>query len=196
MKVELHPFGEFLPRNPRGMLIGSFPIGKFTDPDRFHEIKPHEHQFFFGGERNLLWRLIGQARKKEITRKEDIIDLLDELGLGVGDVIRSCRRKNGGASDSDLFDIEFNHDLIGVIRKNKIGTVYFTSKRVESWFNKLFPESVDLKKVCLVSPSSQTLRAIGRNPEYLAWKKKHPDCPAMDFLSDSYHRIFSGIAGD
>ena len=193
MKIERHPFGEYLPPSVRGMIIGSFPIGKFTDPKRSHEIKPHEFKFFFGGEKNLLWKLISHARNREIQETNDIVALLNELKLGVGDLIVSCRRKNGGASDSDLYDIEFNHNLINVIRKNKIQELYFTSKKVEAWFNKLFPDTGDLKKILLISPSAQTLRALGRNGRYLDWKKEHPDKKAIEFLYDDYKRIFSRI---
>lgn len=196
MTLEHHPYQEFIPENPQGMIIGSFPIGKFTNPSRKHEIKPHELMFFFGGEKNLLWRLISHARGLEIHGVQDIINMLNEMGIGVGDVIKSCRRKNGGASDSDLFDIKYNFDLINVIRENRIKTVYFTSRKVEARFNKLFPESHDLKKVSLISPSSQTLRAIGRNPEFQKWREKNKDARAMDFVYLSYKKVFSRLNRD
>lgn len=193
MKVEHHPFGEFIPRDAQGMIIGSFPIGKFTDPARSHEIKSHEFKFFFGGEKNLLWKLISHARKWDIHETKDIVEMLEDLKLGVGDVIVSCRRKNGGASDSDLYEIQFNHELLKVIRKHKIKILYFTSKKVESWFNQLFPETTDLEKILLISPSAQTLRAIGKNPRYQEWKLKYPDKKGLEFLYHDYKRVFSRI---
>ena len=56
------------------MIVGSFPIGKFTDPKRRHEIN----------------------------------------------VIKSCRRVKGSASDSDLYDIKWNLGLLDTIKKHHI----------------------------------------------------------------------------
>ena len=193
MTVEFHPYGDFIPKKVKGMIIGSFPIAKFSNPKRSLEIKPHEFNFYFGGEKNLLWKLLAHARKKEIHHVSDIVQMLEEMELGIGDVIKSCRRKDGGASDSDLYDIEFNHELIEKIRTYKIKTLYFTSRKVENWFNKLFPESEDLIKISLISPSAQTLRALVRNPLYLKWKEKHPLKKPMDFLYADYVRIFSRL---
>lgn len=193
MLREKHPYGEFIPKNASGMIIGSFPIGKFTNPKRHHEIKAHEFDFFFGGEKNLLWKLISQVVKKEIRSREDVEAMLNELGLGVGDVIESCVRKNGGASDSDLLQISFNLKLLDVIRAHKIETLYFTSKKVEQWFNRLFPDTTDLKKFCLISPSAQTLRSLGSNQNFQKWKVKNPDRKGIEFIYAEYKRVFSRI---
>jgi G:T/U-mismatch repair DNA glycosylase len=191
--IESHPYGDFIPKKAQGMIIGSFPIGKFTNPKRSHEIKSNEFNFFFGGEKNLLWKLLAHARKKELHQVSDIIQMLEELGVGIGDVIKSCRRKNGGASDSDLYQIEFNHELLQKIRRNKIKTLYFTSRKVETWFNQMFPETDDLKKISLISPSAQTLRSLVKNPIYLKWKLKHPFKKPLDFLFADYKRVFSRL---
>lgn len=122
---EIHPYGEFIPAKPKCMIIGSFPIGKFTDPDRWHEIKSNEFDFFFGGERNLLWKLLAEVFEVKLQTREDIINLLKKKKMAVGDVISSCKRKNKSASDVDLFDIEWNVRLIEIIRKNHIQKVFF-----------------------------------------------------------------------
>ena len=49
--LEKHPYGEFIPSHSYCMIIGSFPSGKFTNPQRRYEIKPQEFDFFFGGEK-------------------------------------------------------------------------------------------------------------------------------------------------
>lgn len=175
------------------MIIGSFPIGKFTDPDRRDEIKAHEYNFFFGGERNLLWKLIAHAQGLTLNSKEDVITMLEKMNLAVGDVILSCRRKKGGASDSDLYDIEFNLELLSVIRLQRIHKVYFTSRKVESWFNRLFPDSHDLEKVNLISPSAQTLRSLGKNPEYALWKLRNKNKASLNFLYESYAHVFGSM---
>jgi hypoxanthine-DNA glycosylase len=187
---EHHPYGTFVPRKPKAMIIGSFPIGKFTNPDRRHEIKEHEIDFFFGGERNLLWKLLSEVFNVPLTNKDQIIKMLETEGLGVGDVIESCCRKNGGASDADLIDIHWNHDLLHIIRKNKIKKIFFTSRKVEHWFNKMFPKTLDLEKITLISPSAQSIRSLTRRDDFKAWSLENPDEKKIKFFLESYRRNF------
>lgn len=167
------------------MIIGSFPIGKFSDPKRKHEIKAHEIDFYFGGEKNLLWRLIGESFGRTLDSKAAIISLLEEKGIALGDVIVSCKRKEGRASDSDLYDIKWNHELLGLLKKNNIKKVLFTSRQVHKWFKRLFPDA-GLEEVQLISPSAQSARSIVRSKEYLDWKKKHPNGRTWDFILANY----------
>lgn len=189
--LEHHPYGIFIPKGTTSMIIGSFPIAKFSNPKRSHEIKPHEFEFYFGGEKNLLWRLLAEVFQKKLENREDIIKMLKEQHLGVGDVITSCRRKEGGSSDSDLYDIRWNHELIGELKKRKIQKLYFTSRQVEKWFERLFPGPHPWQTVRLLSPSAQTARSIVRMPEYLAWKKLHPQQKTYDFLVKKYKEDFN-----
>lgn len=188
---EQHPYGEFVPKNARGMIIGSFPIGKFSNPKRFHEIKEHEFNFFFGGEKNLLWKLLGEVFNMPVTSEDEIKKLLLKNRLGVGDVIRSCKRKKGGASDTDLYDIEWNTELINVIKKNKIERLYFTSRKVEAWFHSLFKETDGLEKISLISPSGQSIRSLPRREDFKLWLKSHPNDPKVDFILYDYRLKFN-----
>lgn len=188
---EQHPYGEFIPKNADSMLIGSFPIGKFSDPKRRHEIKEHELDFFFGGEKNLLWKLLGNVFAMPVKTPEQVRKLLRAHKLGIGDVIRSCKRKKGGGSDTDLYDIEWNEKLIEVIRKNKIRTLYFTSKKVESWFNKLFKDTDDLNKISLISPSGQSVRSLSRREDFKQWKIKNPEASSLEFIQHDYRLKFN-----
>lgn len=188
---ERHPYGEFIPKNAKAMIIGSFPIGKFSNPKRSVEIKKHEFDFFFGGEKNLLWKLLGSVFNMPVKTKSDLKRLLVKQGLGIGDVIKSCKRKNGGASDTDLYDIEWNTELIDVIRKKKIERLYFTSRKVEAWFKRLFNETDDLIKISLISPSGQSIRSITRRDDFKAWEKCHPKAPKVDFILYDYRLKFN-----
>ncbi len=176
------------------MIIGTFTIGKFTDPKRKQEIKAHEFDFFFGGEKNLLWKLLGSVFNLPVKTREDIIKLLINNKLAIGDLILSCSRKNGGASDSDLYDIKWNEDLINVIRKNNISKLYFTSKKVENSFEKLFPDTDDLIKITLISPSAQSVRALTKRVDFSNWVKAHPSTPKFEFILLDYKRKFDSDA--
>lgn len=187
---EKHPYGTFLPAHPRMMIIGSFPIGKFSDPKRRVEIKEHEIDFFFGGEKNLLWRLLGDVFNQPVKNHEEIVNMLEAKGIAMGDVIKSCRRKAGGASDSALYDIEWNRELLGLIRNHHIKKVLFTSKKVEQWFNKLFPESSEIEKVTLISPSGQSVRSLARQADYLEWRIQNSEEPNYEFILKNYRARF------
>lgn len=191
---EHHPYGEFTPKGVTGLIIGSFPIAKFSDPNRRHEIKPHEFEFFFGGEKNLLWKLLAECFDVEIKTRDDIVKMLTDHKLGVGDVIKSCRRHDGKSSDADLYDICWNDDLITVLRKKKIRTLYFTSKQVEKWFNRLFPGTQDeFEHVLLISPSAQSARSVVKRSDYLRWKRNHSNKKAFDFILHIYKEVFNKL---
>lgn len=176
------------------MIIGTFPIGKFTDPKRKSEIKSHEFDFFFGGEKNLLWKLLGAVFNLPVKTREDIIKLITKKQLAIGDLILSCCRKNGGASDADLYDIKWNKELIDVIRKNKINKLFFTSKKVENSFEKLFPDTDDLIKITLISPSAQSVRSLSKRIDFSNWVKANPDAPKFDFILQDYRQKFDSNA--
>lgn len=190
---EYHPYGEYIPEGANAIIIGSFPIGKFSDPGRHHEILPHEIEFFFGGSKNLLWKILGEIFEMPVSNKSQIKKLLSVKKLGVGDVIKSCVRREGRASDSDLFDIEWNTDLLKVIRRKKIKTIFYTSKKVKTWFEKLFPETDDLTKILLISPSGQTLRALYHHPDFAKWMSRNPDKKSYDFVVYDYKQKFETI---
>lgn len=191
-KREQHPYGEFFPKNARMMIVGSFPIGKFSDPSRHHEIKPHEFDFYFGGERNLLWKLVGDVYGVKFTSKDELVEFLVEKKIAIGDVIKSCIREEGRASDSDLLEIEWNKNLLNSIRTHKISFLLFTSKQVMKWFNKLFPNH-GLKEFLLLSPSAQSARSIVRMEDYNVWKEKNPKCKTYEFLLNKYKGTFNTV---
>lgn len=187
--IEKHPYEYFIPKKAKAMIVGSFPIGKFSDPKRRGEVKPHEMEFFFGGEKNLLWKLLGECFQVSVKTKEQVIVLLEREGLAIGDVITSCRRIDGKGSDSALYDITWNHNLLKIIQKHRIQKVYFTSRQVQKWFDKLFPEA-ELERVLLISPSAQSSRAVVRTESYKVWKQAHPEGKTWDYILSFYKSVF------
>jgi G:T/U-mismatch repair DNA glycosylase len=190
-KREFHPYGDFIPEGARSMIIGSFPIGKFSDPERRDEIKNTEIDFFFGGERNLLWKILGEVFERPLRNKEEIINFLTEQKMGVGDVIKSCIRDRGRASDTDLDEIEWNKGLLQKIYQHNIHKLYFTSRKVEKWFQQIFPEAKNLELISLLSPSGQTARSIVRMPSYQIWLKQNPSHKPFDYLIQTYKEAFN-----
>ena len=187
---EQHPYGTFIPEGCRAMIIGTFPIGKFSNPLRKNEIKNHEIDFFFGGEKNLLWKLLGDTFGKKLDTREKIIGFLKQKKLGVGDVISSCVRRNGGGADSDLKDIEWNHSLLKTLEDNKIKKIFFTGRHVERCFLRLFKDP-GIEMVTLISPSAQSARSIVKRPDYMVWRKINPARAIYEFILEDYKSVFN-----
>lgn len=190
---EFHPYGEFIPKNVQGLIIGTFPIRKFT-ARLMSEIKPHEIDFHYGGEGNQLWKLLGASFELELTSKEAIQSFLEKQKLGVGDLIRSCRRKNQSSLDKDLYDIEWNTNLIELIQKHEIKNLYFTGKGVRQWFDRYILKPANFKPNCelitLLTPASTGARAIGNMEEYKRYKDANPLASTFDFRLEFYRSLF------
>jgi len=171
LKQEQHPYGEYLSKKTYALIIGSFPIGKFTHPERRSEIKAHEIDFYYGGEGNHLWKLLGKIFQTDLSTKEQIVHFLEENNLSMADVIRSCKRKNGSGNDADLYDIEWNTGLHDFILQNHFKKIYFTSKKVYHWYTKHIGRVEGPEEIILLSPSANGIRAIPKMAEYQEWLK-------------------------
>ena len=190
---EVHPYGEFVPPHSKFMIIGSFPIGKFTDEKRRHTIAENEIDFSYGGSRNHLWPLLGQAFNTDLNSKKKIKNFLSLKGIALGDVISSCIRKNGGASDGDLKDIVFNLELKSIIEKSEIKHLFFTSSKVKQWFESKIGCDKEVKKTMLISPSGSGLRRLSKEHEqlYENWRTKNKDQSKSSFRKWFYTQIFN-----
>jgi G:T/U-mismatch repair DNA glycosylase len=194
---EVHPYGEYLSSVPESLIIGSFPIGKFSHPDRKHEIKKHEFDFYYGGEGNQLWKLLAKVFETDLTTKKQIVTFVEAHHISLADVIRSCKRKNGSGNDADLFDIEWNTGLRNFILENHFKRLYFTSKKVYHWYcshigrieGKGAPE-----EIILLSPSANGLRSIPRMKEFIEYKNKikNKDISPALYRERMYKKYFTG----
>lgn len=191
--VEVHPFGDYIPERCRKLIVGSFPIGKFTNPKRSGEINDGEINFYYGGSQNLLWSLLGDCFGRKLTSKEAIKEELSARNIGISDVIHSCQRHKGSASDADLHEQTWNHGLANIINENKIEKIYFTSQQVRDWYCENIKPNVvgQIVEVVLISPSGQASRGIGRNAEYKQWKLSYTGKePTYDYRLEHYKKYF------
>lgn len=192
---EFHPYGIFKSKKTHSLIIGTFPIGKFTNPIRKTKIKDHEMDFYYGGEGNYLWRLLSMSFNRLLESKEDIVQFLEEQSISMADVISSCRRINGGASDADLYDIEWNIELKTFIEENRFELIYFTSRNAARWFEQHIEENEDkikkIEKIILLSPSANAVRSFPRREDYKEWEKTyHGEKKTLRFREEFYKRIF------
>lgn len=142
--IEVHPFGDFVPKDPRYLLIGSF----VTKP-------MNNYEWFYANGRNQFWPILEEVYDRDLKNKNEQIKLFKDLHMALTDIIYSCERKKNSNLDINLFNITYNIEAIrNIVKVNKIRRIYFTSRFVESIFRRKFKDiSMELELVCLPSPS-------------------------------------------
>ena len=142
--VEIHPFGSFVPKNARYLILGSF-TGK------------QSYDWFYGTKRNQFWRIMEGVYGLKLDNKKAKQDLFTKLGIAITDIIYQCERRKGTNLDANLINIVYNTKAIEeILEKNKIDKIYFSSRFVETKFRKLFKTKVEL--ITLPSPSPRYAR--------------------------------------
>ncbi len=191
MKRESHAFEPYIPAGVEQLIVGTFPIPKFTDPSRRHEFDPEKEKWFpYGGGANNLWRLLGDCYGIKLNTVADITDFLDRERIGVIDVISSCVRHEGAATDSNLRDIRFNERMQGVLKISTLRRLLFTSRSAYNWFRRKWRVREGVDEIVLPSPSANVYRSLGRLPEFRKWKRENPSKPAYAFLLEKYKEAF------
>ncbi len=150
--VETHPFGSFVPRNARFLLLGSF-TGKRSEEDILNG-----YDWFYGTKRNQFWPIMEAALAVDLKTKAQKQTLFEKLGMAITDIILSCERKHGSNLDVNLTNVVFNTDtILDIFKKNAIRSVFFSSRFVEKLFKKEFKAFLeshpDIELVTLPSPS-------------------------------------------
>ena len=145
--IEIHPFGNFVPKKTTYLMLGSF-VTKPSNP----------YDWFYANGRNQFWPIIEETYGAEFKTKKQQQKLFTHLEMALADIILSCERKKNSNLDINLFNIIYNTDsLKAVIKENKVRKVFFTSRYVETLFRKEFKDVIQtytkLKLICLPSPS-------------------------------------------
>jgi G:T/U-mismatch repair DNA glycosylase len=189
--IEYHPYKPFIPLQSRKLIVGNFPIGKFSNPARFHERKSGEVDFYYGGATNKLWRLLSKCFGRPLTNIKEIKSFLKDHHFALADILLSCRRMNGSALDTALYDKTYNTDLRKMIEKENFEELLFTSRHVYTQFRKHIGKFPHIKQTILISPSPTAVRGLVKNKEYLELKKKNRDLSIEEFRLMKYKQIFS-----
>ena len=154
--VEVHPFGEFVPENPRYLFLGTF-TAKITDPS---------YDWFFASKRNQYWTIMSEVYGRDLKTKEQKQKLFTDLKMAITDVIWSCERSEGTNADNNLIDIEFNTEAIKeIIEKNKIKKIFFSSRGAEKLFKK------EWKELVAKHPEIELVTLPSSSPRYAAMAK-------------------------
>lgn len=146
LTLEIHPFNDnarsrIINGDATKLILGSFPANQVTK-----DLNPRI-KFYYGSTENKFWDLFFEVLeiKKDITA-ENILSFLDSNDMAIIDIIRKCYRKdNSSSSDNDLTMIEFE-DIVDILRKTKIDTIYTTSNLVTNLLKRQIVPLLEKKK--------------------------------------------------
>ena len=147
--LEIHPFGNFVPKKTMYLILGSFP-GK---RDRINN-------WFYGTSRNQFWKIISVIYNQKLETILQKQNLLVKLHFAITDVILSCVRSKGTNSDMNLTNITYNiKGIETILAENNIEKIFFTSRFTENLFMREFKKVIqrypEVKLVTLPSPSAR-----------------------------------------
>lgn len=155
--IETHPFGNFVPPNARYLFLGSF-TGKLAVEDNYN--------WFFSTKRNQFWPILKEVYKVKLDTKLEKQKLFQLLRMAITDIILSCERRANNNSDMNLINIIYNTPAItSIIQKNKVKTIFFSSRFAEHLFKKQF------KSIMHQYPEIELITLPSPSPRYAAMSK-------------------------
>lgn len=145
--IETHPFGNFVPKKAKYLMLGSF-VTKPSNP----------YEWFYANGRNQFWPIMKEVYKMDFNTTAQQQELFTQLEMALADIILSCERKKNSNLDINLFNITYNTKAIkDICSKNEIKKIFFTSRHVENLFGKVFKDishiTDSMELICLPSPS-------------------------------------------
>ena len=124
--IETHPFGNFVPKKAKYLILGSF-TGR------------QSYDWFYGTKVNQFWPIFEGVYGIPLKTKADKQHLFARLGIAMADIIYQCERAQGTNKDNNLINIVYNtRGIEEILAKNKIAKIFFSSRFVEGQFKKVF----------------------------------------------------------
>lgn len=164
--LETHPFGDFVPKKVRYVMIGSF-VTKPSNP----------YEWFYANGRNQFWPIMEAVYNKTFDTKDEQQQLFIDLEMALTDIIYSCERKNNSNLDINLFNITYNvAGIASTLSQNPVKKIYLTSKYVEKMFRKQF------KDVILENPAVSIITLPSSSPRYAMMTKQAKIASYMELL--------------
>lgn len=164
--IEKHPFGNFVPKKSKYLMLGSF-VTKPSNP----------YEWFYANGRNQFWPIMEEVYTSNFSSKEKQQKLFIQLEMALADIILSCERRKNSNLDINLFNIVYNTKAImDIFNKHDIKKIFFTSRHAEFLFRKHFKSIIEqypkIELITLPSPSPRyaminKLEKIARYKELL-----------------------------
>lgn len=159
---ENHPFGDFIPKGARYLILGSFAGRKMPG-----------YEWFYSNGRNHFWPIMEEVYGQKLPTIKDRQKLFQKLGIAISDVILSCERKKKNNADTSLINCVFNAEAIEkILAENKIKTIFFSSRFAETLFCRQFKDP-KIKTVTLPSPSPRYAR-LSKKEKTVFYRKLLP----------------------
>lgn len=178
--LETHPFGDFVPKITKYLLIGSF-----TTKEAFDESKKEKYVWYYSnGGRNQFWPLLEQIYKTNLQTRGEMQHLLQRLEMAMVDIILACERKKHSNLDVQLTNIVYNTEgITTIVKNNNLRKIYFTSKFVERSFTRVFKELIsqypNIELVTLPSPSPRYV-LMTRRQKLRSYRKLLPNLKSIN----------------
>lgn len=153
MVIETHPFGSFVPKNARWLVLGSF-----TTKEAYDEQKKFDYTWFYSNGRNQFWPILESVYGVKLKSIRDKEDLFTNLRMALADIIYQCERRKNSNLDMHLTNIVYAiEDITRILASKRISKIFFTSRFVETKFRSNFKEVIRrhpaIELVTLPSPS-------------------------------------------
>ncbi len=217
MFLHRHPYPPFIPEKATKLIVGTLPPPRFSTGDR----KPDDVDFCYGSRNGQLWKILDRIYALDLVYLDSSRavqqrkDFLNTHGIGICDIVESCKREKIDASDLGMKEVELR-DLVAVLRQHpSIGTLLFmggnSKNGPEYFFRKILKNnqmnlyvvseevprvhrfSLDEREVRTVSftaPSGSANRAIGSMQAYKKMKQENPAMNVFDFRVLQYRPFF------
>jgi len=217
MFQHIHPYEPFFPKGATKLIVGTLPPPRFTT----RELNKKDVDFCYGSSNGLLWPVLDQIfnlnLKYETTHEaaDQRKNFLPSRGIGVCDIVASCKRDKIDASDLGMQQIKLRDIISYLNRYVTIETLIFTggnSKNGPEYFFRRHLKEYDLqlelvsneiprihsfqlkdriiKTVSLTAPSGAANRAIGSMQKYKDLKNANPEFNTLDFRIMQYKKFF------
>ena len=149
-----------------------FFLGSFTG-----KVEDASYDWFYSNKRNQFWPIMEIVYGIDLGTKVKKQNLFTELRMAIADIIISCERKANSNLDMNLTNMVFNTEAINnVFQRNKIKSIYFSSRFAEKLFRKVFGEIMNrypkIDFITLPSPS----------PRYASMSKQEKIAQYMKLL--------------
>lgn len=171
--IEVHPFGCFVPKNSKYLILGSF-----TTKEAYNGQQERYIWFYSNGGRNNFWPILESIYGVSLKRRSEMEDLLTSLDITLADIIFQCERKKSSNLDVNLTNIVYAiEDVTRIVTDHPIEKIYFTSRFVEKHFRRIFKtiiqEHPNVKLITLPSPSPRYV-LLTKNQKIKRYKKLLP----------------------
>ncbi|MEK7168988.1 MAG: hypothetical protein AAB778_03180 [Patescibacteria group bacterium] len=168
--IEKHAFGDFVPKNTKYLMLGSF-TAKKSDTDLSYD-------WFYCTKRNQFWAIIEKVYNLNLPDKESKVNLFTRLGIAFSDMILTCERKDNNSSDLNLINFTYNKAGVRkIVSENNIEKVFFSSRFVEKEFKSKFKELINdfsnVEFITLPSPSPR-YAAMSKDQKIKKYKEVFP----------------------